>query len=121
MTPDQANALAIRYKNTWRGGPSVDELRTQLADMDHTTASTVITRLARDLEHPPTIHTMWERYRATRNGERLGIPQPEYTGPPISPDEAAAKGLHPYRSAAAAAAITPHPPTPHQPELEQPF
>jgi uncharacterized protein (DUF2267 family) len=83
MTVDEANQLAIRYKNIWRGGPATEELREQFSKMDSDALERVVDRLARTLEHPPTLAQLWHEHDGSRRPD-YGWPRPEDTGPPIS-------------------------------------
>lgn len=65
MNDIDAARLVARYRNVWRGGPHTDELRAQFADLDAGTVGTVLVRLARSEEHPPSIARLWAEYRAT--------------------------------------------------------
>jgi hypothetical protein len=85
VTPDEANAIALRYKNIWRGGPATDELRHALAGLEHATAVTTMAALAIEHEHAPSIHAITERYRTIRNSEP-GWERAEDTGPPQALD-----------------------------------
>lgn len=86
MTPDQAHNLAARYHNTWRGGPTKAELAHHLTDLDFDTACGALSRLARNHDHPPTIRQLI--IEANGNDPAPHLPQPEDTGPIISPDDA---------------------------------
>ena len=88
MTVDEANALAIRYKNIWRGGPATEELREHFTEMDAGRARNALNACAQRLDHPPSIAQLWREYEATRSPLAYGWDHPADTGPVISPDEA---------------------------------
>ena len=70
MNSTDANGLAVRYKNIWRGGPALDELRQTFAEMDTERARATMTTLAQTHEHPPTIATIWRTYTETNATQR---------------------------------------------------
>ena len=74
MTEAEAVQLIARYKNTWRSGPHPNELRTHLADMDAGTLGTILVRLARNEEHPPSIARLWAEYRAIHTTATDALP-----------------------------------------------
>jgi hypothetical protein len=76
MIDIEASGLATRYKNLWRGGPSVDELRAQFTDMDAGTAGTMLIRLARTDEHAPSIARLWHQYRQLDTPANMPLPSP---------------------------------------------
>ena len=83
MTDDDANRLAIRYHNIWRGGPTTTELTQHFLDLDLDRLETTLTQLSNTHDYPPTIATIHTHYTNTT----YGWPPPEHTGPPISIDE----------------------------------
>jgi hypothetical protein len=70
MSPAEADDLAKRIINTWRGGPPLVEWRQELEQMDAGTAGTAYMRLKRTMEHAPSIARFWGEYNAldTRDG-----------------------------------------------------
>jgi hypothetical protein len=86
MTPEHAHNLAVRYHHIWRGGPPVTELEAQLANLDFDPATAAMSRLAREQDHPPTIHQLIAEIRSNTITSSI-IPQPENTGPPIALDD----------------------------------
>ena len=91
MTYDEANQLAIRYKNIWHGGPATEELRQHFTEMDANRARNTLTACAQRLDHPPTIAQLWRQYEATRSPLTYGWEQPTDTGPVITPTDAYAR------------------------------
>jgi hypothetical protein len=64
MNDQEAAGFASRYKNIWRGGPSVEELKLFLQPLDAGTIGTMLVRLARDTEDAPSIAKLWRSYNA---------------------------------------------------------
>lgn len=64
MTPAEADDLAKRIINCWRGGPPLTEWRDELVQLDAGQAGTTYARLKRDLEHAPSIARFIAEYRA---------------------------------------------------------
>jgi hypothetical protein len=87
MTHDEANQLAIRYKNIWRGGPATEELREHFAEMDAIRAQRAVTNCAQRLDHPPSIAQLWREYETTRSPLEYGWKAPADTGDAISLDD----------------------------------
>jgi hypothetical protein len=71
---EDAGQYAARYKNIWRGGPSVDELREQFQAMHPGTLGTTLARLARDKDDPPSIAALWRQYRSLNTPANEPIP-----------------------------------------------
>lgn len=63
MTRDEADALAKRIINCWRGGPPLEEWRAELERLDAGTAGTTYARLKRSLEHAPSIARFLSEYK----------------------------------------------------------
>lgn len=66
MTPLEADMLAKRIINTWRGGPPLTEWVGVLTTLDYGTAGTCFVRLRDDLEHAPSIAKWMHTYKSLR-------------------------------------------------------
>lgn len=64
MTPAEALDLARRIKNTWYGGPPVNEWATELESLDTGRAGTTYARMKRTVENAPSIARFLAEYRA---------------------------------------------------------
>jgi hypothetical protein len=64
MTTTEADELAKRIINTWRGGPPLTEWRDELLPLDAGQAGTAFARLKRTLENAPSIARFLAEYRS---------------------------------------------------------
>jgi hypothetical protein len=64
MTHAEADALAKRIINCWRGGPPLTEWIDELERLDAGTAGTTYARLKRTSEHAPSIAKFYAEYNA---------------------------------------------------------
>ncbi len=64
MTHDEADAIAKRIINCWRGGPPLTEWIEELQRLDAGTAGTTYARLKRTSEHAPSIAKFIAEYNA---------------------------------------------------------
>lgn len=69
MTPTEADTLAKRIINTWRGGPPLTEWANLLEQLQAGRAGTAFIRLRDELEHAPTIARFRTAYRSVRTRE----------------------------------------------------
>lgn len=85
MTRDEAEQLAKRIINTWRGGPPLADWVQILEPLEHGYAGTTYVRLRAQDENPPTIARFLATYRGVR-GPTDTAPRRE-TGEFITRDE----------------------------------
>lgn len=64
MTPAAADALAKRWINIWRGGPSLTEIIDALLPLDEGRAGTALVRLRNESDHAPSIARFLAVYRS---------------------------------------------------------
>lgn len=76
MRNDEADYLAKRIINMWRGGPPLAEWVEFLTELDAGQAGTVFARLTRTREHAPTIATFLAEYRALDTHDASNRPTP---------------------------------------------
>lgn len=69
MTRDEADALAKRIINCWRGGPPLDEWRDELEHLDAGTAGTTYARLKRSIDHAPSIARFMAEYNSLHTSD----------------------------------------------------
>lgn len=77
MTSDQADQLAKRIINCWRGGPPLAEWRDLLATLDEGAAGTAFVRLRNELDNAPSIARFRQECNALRTHDtptRIGEP-----------------------------------------------
>jgi len=74
MNHTEADALAKRIINTWRGGPPLAEWTSALLDLDAGTAGTAFIRCRNQYTDPPTIAAFVATYRtlSTRANQPTG-------------------------------------------------
>ena len=65
VTPFDANRLAIRYHNIWRGGPTTTELTTKFLTLDANHLEQTLEQLSNTHDYPPTIATIHTHYTNT--------------------------------------------------------
>lgn len=75
VNPTDADALAKRIINTWRGGPLLTEWIDTLTELDQGTAGTTYVRLRNDTDHAPTIAAFLRTYRGLSTAATHPPPQ----------------------------------------------
>lgn len=75
MREHERDALIVRIRGTWtRGGPSNEAWESLLDPLDAGAAGTTLARLARELEHAPSIARFLQTYKSTRTRDTDPIP-----------------------------------------------
>lgn len=64
MTEQEADTIAKRIINCWRGGPSLTDWKETLQPLNHGQAGTTYARLRNEREHAPTIKAFRDTYNA---------------------------------------------------------
>ena len=80
MTAQEADDLAKRIINAWRGGPPLNDWREELARLDAGMAGTAFVRLRRTIEDAPSIARFLAEYRAVRGPDIIESARPQAEG-----------------------------------------
>jgi hypothetical protein len=88
VTPTEARQLAVKLKETWHGGPSVDVWVEELEPLHAGTAGTTLVRLRREEDRAPSIAKFLALYRSlhTQETEKPYCPVCDSTGWIEGPD-----------------------------------